>query len=161
MDDDQAGTATLEAGERRGKSADAFRTISEVSAELDVAQHVLRFWETRFSQIRPLKRAGKRRYYRPDDVALLRRIRQLLYEEGYTIRGVQKLIREKGVRAMLDDAPDLAAPPPAQEATPPQEPASAAEAPGTGPDAEGTDFAGIIQELEAVGRELRAIAQQS
>ncbi|MFQ5955155.1 MAG: MerR family transcriptional regulator [Kiloniellales bacterium] len=75
------------------KSPAAFRTISEVAAELDVPQHVLRFWETRFSQVRPMKRAGGRRYYRPEDVALLRRIRTLLYQDGYTIRGVQRLLR--------------------------------------------------------------------
>ena len=74
-----------------GKSSTAFRTISEVSADLDVQQHVLRFWETKFSQIRPLKRGGGRRYYRPEDVDLLRRIRDLLYAEGYTIKGVQRL----------------------------------------------------------------------
>lgn len=76
-----------------GKSAAAFRTISEVSAELDVPQHVLRFWETKFRQVRPLKRAGGRRYYRPEDIDLLRRIRQLLYADGYTIKGVQRLLR--------------------------------------------------------------------
>jgi DNA-binding transcriptional MerR regulator len=76
------------------KSATAFRTISEVSAELGVPQHVLRFWETRFPQVKPLKRGGGRRYYRPEDVELLRRIQRLLYEEGYTIKGVQKLLRE-------------------------------------------------------------------
>ena len=78
------------------KSPDAFRTISEVAEELDVPQHVLRFWETRFSQIRPMKRAGGRRYYRPNDVDLLRGIRALLYDEGYTIKGVQKILREQG-----------------------------------------------------------------
>ena len=84
-------------GHRRpAKSAAAFRTISEVASELDVPQHVLRFWETRFSQIRPLKRAGGRRYYRPEDVDLLRRIRELLYRHGYTIKGVQKLLRDGG-----------------------------------------------------------------
>jgi DNA-binding transcriptional MerR regulator len=80
------------------KSPEAFRTISEVAAMLDVPQHVLRFWETRFSQIRPIKRAGGRRFYRPEDVDLLRGIRLLLYYEGYTIRGAQKILREKGVR---------------------------------------------------------------
>lgn len=79
-----------------GKSAAAFRTISEVSGELDVPQHVLRFWETKFAQVRPLKRAGGRRYYRPEDIGLLRRIRDLLYAEGYTIKGVQRLLREGG-----------------------------------------------------------------
>ncbi|MBL8702481.1 MAG: MerR family transcriptional regulator [Alphaproteobacteria bacterium] len=78
------------------KSASAFRTISEVADQLDVPQHVLRFWETRFAQIRPLKRAGGRRYYRPEDVDLLRRIRELLYRDGYTIKGVQKLLRDNG-----------------------------------------------------------------
>jgi DNA-binding transcriptional MerR regulator len=84
------------------KSPEAFRTISEVAVELDVPQHVLRFWETRFAQIRPVKRAGGRRYYRPDDVELLRGIRALLYAEGYTIKGVQKILREQGVRHVAD-----------------------------------------------------------
>ena len=79
---------------RQAKSAAAFRTISEVANELEVPQHVLRFWESKFSQIRPLKRGGGRRYYRPEDVTLLRRIRQCLYEDGYTIKGVQRLLRE-------------------------------------------------------------------
>lgn len=83
------------------KSATAFRTISEVSAELDVPQHVLRFWETKFPQIRPLKRGGGRRYYRPEDVELLRRIQSLLHREGYTIKGVQRLLKEGRT-----DAPD-------------------------------------------------------
>ena len=78
------------------KAPDAFRTISEVADDLDIPQHVLRFWESRFPQIRPMKRAGGRRYYRPDDVDLLRGIRHLLYGEGYTIRGVQKILREQG-----------------------------------------------------------------
>ena len=87
------------------KSATAFRTISEVSTELDVPQHVLRFWETKFPQIRPLKRGGGRRYYRPEDVELLRRIQSLLYKEGYTIKGVQRLLREArgGVPAGADE----------------------------------------------------------
>lgn len=80
------------------KSPDAFRTISEVADDLDLPQHVLRFWETRFSQIKPLKRGGGRRYYRPTDVDLLRGIRHLLYEEGYTIKGVQKILRENGIQ---------------------------------------------------------------
>lgn len=83
---------------RNGKSAAAFRTISEVAEDLDVPPHVLRFWETKFNQVRPLKRGGGRRYYRPEDIALLRRIRELLYREGYTIKGVQKLLREGAVR---------------------------------------------------------------
>lgn len=94
------------------KSASAFRTISEVADHLDVPQHVLRFWETRFTQIRPLKRAGGRRYYRPEDVELLRRIRELLYRDGYTIKGVQKLLRDNA-RDQLDageEATDANAP---------------------------------------------------
>ena len=79
------------------KSAAAFRTISEVAGELDLPQHVLRFWETKFSQVKPMKRGGGRRYYRPEDVALLRHVRSLLYDEGYTIKGVQKLLRQGGV----------------------------------------------------------------
>src|SRR5579863_1258704 len=82
------------------KSAEAFRTISEVAQELDLPQHVLRFWESRFAQIRPLKRGGGRRYYRPEDVELLRAIRQLLYGQGYTIKGVQKILKEQGVRTV-------------------------------------------------------------
>ena len=78
------------------KSPDAFRTISEAAEELDVPQHVLRFWETRFSQIKPMKRAGGRRYYRPSDIELLKGIRSLLYKEGYTIRGVQKILKDDG-----------------------------------------------------------------
>lgn len=88
------------------KSPDAFRTISEVADDLDVPQHVLRFWESRFSQIRPMKRGGGRRYYRPDDVALLRGIRHLLYAQGYTIRGVQRILREQGIHFVQSAAQD-------------------------------------------------------
>lgn len=80
------------------KSPDAFRTISEVAEDLDVPQHVLRFWESRFRDIKPMKRGGGRRYYRPEDINLLRGIRHLLYGEGYTIRGVQRILREQGVK---------------------------------------------------------------
>ena len=82
------------------KAPDAFRTISEVADDLDIPQHVLRFWETRFTQIKPMKRSGGRRYYRPDDVDLLRGIRRLLYGEGYTIRGVQRILKEHGVKSV-------------------------------------------------------------
>jgi DNA-binding transcriptional MerR regulator len=82
------------------KAPDAFRTISEVAQELDIPQHVLRFWETRFSQIKPMKRSGGRRYYRPDDVDLLKGIRRLLYGEGYTIRGVQRILKEHGIKSV-------------------------------------------------------------
>ena len=80
------------------KAPDAFRSISEVADELDLPQHVLRFWESRFRDIKPMKRGGGRRYYRPDDVNLLRGIRHLLYGEGYTIRGVQRILREQGAK---------------------------------------------------------------
>ena len=89
------------------KSPDAFRTIGELSAELGVAQHILRYWETKFPQLKPLQRAGNRRYYRPPDVALARRIHRLLSEEGYTVRGVQKLLESREPRA---DPPIVAAP---------------------------------------------------
>lgn len=79
------------------KSPDAFRTISEVADDLDLPQHVLRFWETRFNQIKPMKRGGGRRYYRPQDVDLIKGIRHLLYDQGYTIKGVQRLLRENGI----------------------------------------------------------------
>ena len=85
------------------KSKAAFRTIAEVAEELGVATHVLRFWETKFLQIKPMKRSGGRRYYRPDDVELVRRIRGFLYEKRYTIEGVQKLFKEKGVKAILGE----------------------------------------------------------
>ena len=92
-------------GEPRLKKApNAFRTISEVADELQIPQHVLRFWETKFTQVRPLKRGGGRRYYRPDDISLLRRISDLLYTQGYTIKGVQRLLRDGGGR-LSDDIP--------------------------------------------------------
>lgn len=119
------------------KSPEAFRTIREVADTMDLPQHVLRFWETRFPQVKPLKRAGGRRYYRPDDVERLRVIKRLLYEEGYTIKGVQKLFREQGARALTsavvalsgpdfpppDHAADAAAPPAEAEAEPVAPPA--------------------------------------
>jgi DNA-binding transcriptional MerR regulator len=83
------------------KSPDAFRTISEVADDLDLPQHVLRFWETRFSQIKPMKRGGGRRYYRPDDIELLKGIRTLLYDQGYTIKGVQKLLKQNGNKFVI------------------------------------------------------------
>jgi DNA-binding transcriptional MerR regulator len=94
------------------KAPDAFRTISEVADEIDVPQHVLRFWESRFPQIRPMKRGGGRRYYRPDDVDLLRGVRHLLYGEGYTIRGVQRILREQGGRFVQNIWRAGAEPPP-------------------------------------------------
>ena len=102
-----------ETGRRITKSATAFRTTGEVAEELDLPAHVLRFWESKFPQVKPLKRGGGRRYYRPEDVDLLRRIRQCLYQQGYTIRGVQKLLREGVLRS---DAP---APAPLEAEAPP------------------------------------------
>ena len=91
------------------KAPDAFRTISEVADDLDIPQHVLRFWETRFAQIKPMKRSGGRRYYRPDDVDLLKGIRRLLYGEGYTIRGVQRILKEHGIKSVQSLADSSAA----------------------------------------------------
>ena len=102
------------------KSPEAFRTIREVADAMDLPQHVLRFWETRFPQIRPLKRAGGRRYYRPDDVERLRVIRRLLYDEGYTIKGVQKLFKEQGAQALLAAASGSRPPFPIEAAAPPE-----------------------------------------
>ncbi|MGE0744346.1 MAG: MerR family transcriptional regulator [Rhodospirillales bacterium] len=140
--------AEAPAERRGGKSAAAFRTISEVATELDVPAHVLRFWETRFSQLRPLKRGGGRRYYRPEDVDLLRNIRRLLYNDGYTIKGVQKLLREK-------NPPPAAAPPPeAPAASEPSPPAAPAEpAPAGAPELDS-----LIEQLEALRDRLRRIA---
>jgi DNA-binding transcriptional MerR regulator len=100
------------------KSPDAFRTISEAADELDLPQHVLRFWETRFSTIKPLKRGGGRRYYRPEDVLLLKGIRHLLYDQGFTIKGVQKILKDQGARAVAaigSGGPIEALPPPSPE----------------------------------------------
>lgn len=99
----QSPNTEQQSSRRSRKSASAFRTISEVADQLDVQQHVLRFWETKFSQVRPLKRGGGRRYYRPEDVALLKSIHHLLYTEGYTIKGVQKLLREQGKNSVIQN----------------------------------------------------------
>ena len=101
---DAAGGGVEAQRPRLKKAPNAFRTISEVADELHIPQHVLRFWETRFPTVRPMKRGGGRRYYRPDDIALLRRISDLLYIQGYTIKGVQRLLREGGGR-LSDDIP--------------------------------------------------------
>ena len=92
---------------RRSKAPGAFRTISEVATELEVPQHVLRFWESKFAQVKPLKRGGGRRYYRPEDVDLLRGIRHLLYSDGYTIKGAQKLLRELGSKSIMESGRTL------------------------------------------------------
>ena len=90
------------------KSSDAFRTISEVSAALDIPSHVLRFWETKFTSLRPLKRSGGRRYYRPDDLAVLKKIRDLLYKDGFTIKGAQRFLKSKEAPAQAGSAADAA-----------------------------------------------------
>jgi DNA-binding transcriptional MerR regulator len=120
------GVASDNSGRRNGKSAAAFRTISEVASELDVPSHVLRFWETKFAQVRPLKRGGGRRYYRPEDITLLRRIRSLLYDDGYTIKGVQKLLRDGGLKedGKKGASPEVAVSP--SEAVMPEKPGNGA-----------------------------------
>ena len=130
------------------KSPAAFRTISEVAMELDEPQHVLRFWETKFTQVRPMKRAGGRRYYRPEDVALLRRIRGLLRDDGYKIEGVQRLLREGGAKRLPEDAQATAAP----EAT-----ASAESRAGPALDAElRRELRQVVDEFTALRDLLRA-----
>ena len=123
LEEDTAEEAELPGGRPR-KAPTAFRTISEVADELHIPQHVLRFWETKFPQVKPLKRGGGRRYYRPDDIALLRRISDLLYIQGYTIKGVQRLLREGGGK-LSDDIP----PPPAGERAGPPDAARDPELP--------------------------------
>jgi DNA-binding transcriptional MerR regulator len=123
------------------KAPDAFRTISEVADELDIPQHVLRFWESRFAQIKPLKRAGGRRYYRPDDVDLLRGIKHLLYGEGYTIRGVQRILREQGgkfVQAVWQ-------PGAAQPAAPPEDETPVSETGQLAPDDAARTLFGLLR----------------
>lgn len=120
------------------KSPDAFRTISEAAEELDLPQHVLRFWETRFATIKPLKRGGGRRYYRPEDVLLLKGIRHLLYDQGFTIKGVQRILKDQGSRYVIGIGegrpvePVTAAPTPAP---PPDAALAAPDADGAGPSA--------------------------
>jgi DNA-binding transcriptional MerR regulator len=133
------------------KAPDAFRTISEVADELDLPQHVLRFWESRFRDIKPMKRGGGRRYYRPDDVELLRGIRHLLYGEGYTIRGVQRILREQGAKFVqavwLEGAPQ-----PPHGASDDEEFADDTVSPETEPVAENRGLRGRISSL--IGRDL-------
>lgn len=130
--------------DRAQKSEQAFRTISEVSELLDTPAHVLRFWESKFSQVKPMKRGGGRRYYRPEDVSLLRGIRELLYVDGLTIKGVQKVLREQGQKhvANLVDTPDAVDTPAPKEAAP--------EASAPTPDVNAT-----VARLEALRNRLR------
>jgi DNA-binding transcriptional MerR regulator len=134
------------------KGPEAFRTISEAADELSVPQHVLRFWETKFTFIRPMKRAGGRRFYRPADIAVLRGVRRLLHDEGYTIKGVQRLHREQGLKRLVaagEGAPTAA---PAGPAAPP---AAAALPAGASVETVGRDrLAAILQDLEAARRRL-------
>jgi DNA-binding transcriptional MerR regulator len=147
------------------KAPDAFRTISEVAEELDLPQHVLRFWESRFPHIKPLKRGGGRRYYRPEDIDLLRGIRRLLYSDGYTIKGVQRILRERGLRTVQSvgqglDVANLTAPaenPPLEDAFTEANHAAAAEV-TTPPDDlhssddDGKDDGGAARQILAMAR---------
>jgi DNA-binding transcriptional MerR regulator len=137
------------------KGPDAFRTISEAAEEIGVPQHVLRFWETKFSFIRPMKRAGGRRFYRRQDIDVLRGVRRLLHDEGYTIKGVQRLHKEHGLKRVVD--PDLAAPPeePAAES-----PAYAAEAiaPGRLLSADARErLESVLDDLESTQARIQAL----
>jgi DNA-binding transcriptional MerR regulator len=135
------------------KGPDAFRTISEASAELGVPQHVLRFWETRFAFIRPMKRAGGRRFYRPQDLEVLKGVRVLLQHEGYTIKGVQRLHREQGVKRLLAAARGEGAPPPLPEDS---EDAGGFPAAAT-PDSDGLEAA--LAEIEAAKARLDEVLE--
>jgi DNA-binding transcriptional MerR regulator len=143
------------------KSPEAYRTIREVADAMDLPQHVLRFWETRFPQIRPLKRAGGRRYYRPDDIERLRVIRRLLYDEGYTIKGVQKLFKEQGVQALSDGAAFRGAPPAeeANDAAPPADSADLAAAGAPRPKLGEEDVAALREALAEIAAAERILAQ--
>lgn len=144
------------------KSPEAFRTISEVAEALDVPPHVLRFWETRFAQVKPVKRGGGRRYYRPEDVRLLRGIRGLLYDDGMTIKGVQKILREKGIRHVigLGSEAEAEAAPPEAVAEAVAEPVAAGKAPAArAPEKARATGNGVPQaDLFAAGGEAAAVA---
>ena len=160
--DSAGGPGTAPGGDgqrpRLKKAPNAFRTISEVADDLHIPQHVLRFWETRFPTVRPMKRGGGRRYYRPDDIALLRRISDLLYIQGYTIKGVQRLLREGGGR-LSDDIPPAGAAERAEAAAertqaqvpPVAEPGAAAPGPVLAAPAREV-LARVLRELEALRR---------
>jgi DNA-binding transcriptional MerR regulator len=136
-----------DASGRPRKAPTAFRTISEVAEDLNIPQHVLRFWETKFPQLKPLKRGGGRRYYRPEDIALLRRIGDLLYTQGYTIKGVQRLLRDGPDAAEHPEAAAEAEMAAATSEIPPAEPAQLA-------------LRQALGELETLAGELRALAAQ-
>jgi DNA-binding transcriptional MerR regulator len=143
------------------KSPEAYRTIREVADSLDLPQHVLRFWETRFPQIRPLKRAGGRRYYRPDDIERLRLIKRLLYDEGYTIKGVQKLFKEQGVQALSAAAasPVASSAQAPSAAAPPVETSQGLDATGIRPKLADDDIAALREALAEIVHAERILAQ--
>ncbi|MFT4098412.1 MAG: MerR family transcriptional regulator [Rhodoblastus sp.] len=147
------------------KSPDAFRTISEVADDLGLPQHVLRFWETRFAQIKPMKRTGGRRYYRPDDVELVRAIKHLLYGEGYTIKGVQRLFKENGARAVVAAVRGGAALAPSQAAFALEEEndgdagADSAESGADEPDFVAAEAAPLSPQFAEIARELAECAR--
>ena len=141
----EEGEPAAESAGRLRKAPTAFRTISEVAEDLNIPQHVLRFWETKFPQLKPLKRGGGRRYYRPEDIALLRRIGDLLYTQGYTIKGVQRLLREGGLDA-AEPAEREAEAESMPEAPLPLEPGHLA-------------LREVVAELEALSAELHALVQ--
>jgi DNA-binding transcriptional MerR regulator len=144
---------------RSGKSETAFRTIGEVAEDLDIPAHVLRFWESKFTQLKPLKRGGGRRYYRPEDIQLLRHIRQCLYQEGYTIRGVQKLLGGETAADRSSEASEVAEAPslfPLERDSSAAAPAATAKAARRAPAGEATpDMPHIRAALEDIRRELR------
>ena len=139
---DVPGESMSEAPGRLRKAPTAFRTISEVAEDLNIPQHVLRFWETKFPQLKPLKRGGGRRYYRPEDIALLRRIGDLLYTQGYTIKGVQRLLRDNGAEAEAEEAETALPEPLPLEAAP-------------------SALRQALAELEALAEELRGLGAAS
>lgn len=143
------------------KGPEAFRSISEASDALGVPQHVLRFWETKFSFIRPMKRAGGRRFYRPQDIMVLAEVRRLLHDEGYTIKGVQKLHRELGARRFAaGEAPAEPGAPAAEPARPQPPPPPSAPAPAVLDDAARQRLEGVLTELETAKARLEALLKR-
>ena len=147
------------AGAGSSKSASAFRTISEASKHLDVPQHVLRFWETKFTQVKPMKRAGGRRYYRPEDILLLEGIRDLLYDQGYTIKGVQRLFRDGRVKG----GAKAKSPPPRESSA--EAPSAAAETPKASAPAVAEkpveELRGLLQDLTEARDLLRRAGEEN
>lgn len=155
------------ASKKQGKAATAYRTISEVSEDVGVPQHVLRFWETKFTAVKPLKRSGNRRYYRPEDVAVLRTIRTLLHDEGFTIKGVQKQFRQRGLRATVaayDRAEAKVPAPMVADISPPVDGPDdhdgmgdiPLQADGKTPHSQKADLEAVLEELKAIRAQLSA-----